>query len=74
MVSARYVLNFRESPAGRFISLYLGSSEAVARTENWFQVEYLGETGWISAHFVTTEGDCELAGSLNAEFAPHTNS
>ena len=58
MVSANYVLNFRESPAGRFISLYLGASEAIARTENWFKVRYLGEEGWISAHFVTTEGDC----------------
>ncbi|MYD10900.1 MAG: hypothetical protein F4X02_12765 [Chloroflexi bacterium] len=58
MVSANDLLNFRESPAGRVLSLYLGSSEASARTENWFKVSYLGEEGWISAHYVTTEGDC----------------
>lgn len=58
MVRSDLVLNFRDGPAGRIVSWYAGSSEALSRTRNWFQVSYLGEEGWISAHYVTTSGDC----------------
>ena len=59
LVSASELLNFRDRPAGRVPRLYIGQSRAIARTDNWFQVEYFGRTGWISAHYVTTEGDCD---------------
>ncbi len=59
IVSSRTVLNFRRRPAGPILSPYMGASHAIARTENWYQVMYLGNTGWISAHYVTTNGDCD---------------
>ena len=52
------VLRFRASPAGRSLRLFRGSSPALARTPNWFKISYLGREGWISAHYVTTSGDC----------------
>ena len=58
IVAANELLNFRRQPAGPILSLYMGASNAIARTENWFQVRYLGNEGWISAHYVTTSGDC----------------
>ncbi|MYD11475.1 MAG: hypothetical protein F4X02_15710 [Chloroflexi bacterium] len=58
MVTSIDLLNFRASPAGAIKSWYAGNSMALARTQNWFQVSYLGNIGWISAHFVTTTGDC----------------
>ena len=59
MVSSVVILNFRESPAGRILNWYAGASVALARTPNWFKVSYLGKEGFISAHFVTTDGDCD---------------
>ena len=58
MVSADAVLRFRERPAGRSLRLFRGASAALARTQNWFMINYDGREGWISAHYVTTSGDC----------------
>jgi hypothetical protein len=58
MVSSVEILNFRGSPAGQIMSWFAGTGVALARTRNWFKVSYLGREGWISAHFVTTNGDC----------------
>ena len=58
LVNSVTALNFREQPGGRVLGRYGGRSVAVARTPNWFKVQYLGQEGWISAHYVTTEGDC----------------
>ena len=58
MVTSIDLLNFRASPAGPIKSWYAGNAMALSRTRNWFQVSYLGNVGWISAHFVTTTGDC----------------
>jgi hypothetical protein len=58
IVSTNAVLNFRRQPAGDILSLYMGASNAIARTENWFKVRYLGNEGWISAHYVSASGDC----------------
>ena len=58
MVTSIDMLNFRDSPAGNIRSWYAGNAMALARTRNWFKVSYLGNEGWISAHFVTTSGDC----------------
>ena len=59
IVSASQLLNFRDRPGGRVPRLFIGGARAIARTDNWFQVEYLGRTGWVSSHFVTTSGDCD---------------
>ena len=57
-VRADELLKFRDRPAGRVPRLYIGQTRAIARTDNWFQVEYQGRIGWISSHFVTTVGEC----------------
>jgi hypothetical protein len=57
-ISASAVLRFRDRPAGRSLRLFRGTSEALARTQNWFMVNYEGREGWISAQYVTTDGDC----------------
>ncbi|MCY4064173.1 MAG: hypothetical protein OXG53_17520, partial [Chloroflexi bacterium] len=53
-----YILNFRESPNGPIKSWLNETVDALARTPDWFQVVLRGEIGWISAHYVTTVGDC----------------
>ena len=59
-VVSRYNLNFRDEPGGEKIGLVPGATmkSAVARTPNWFKVEHDEVLGWITAHYVTTEGDC----------------
>ena len=57
-VGSLYILNLRESPAGPIMRWFNGLSPALARTPNWFQVVDQGELGWISAHYVSTSGDC----------------
>ncbi|MYD11637.1 MAG: SH3 domain-containing protein [Chloroflexi bacterium] len=71
MVTTDAILNFRESPGGPRIHFVDPWGDAIAgwlprgvtltaleRTADWFLVDYHGERGWISAHFVTTSGDC----------------
>lgn len=60
VVTTRYTLNFRAQPGGtRFGSVPEDSTlRATARTPGWFQVEYRGVAGWISADYVVAEGEC----------------
>ena len=53
-------LNFRDAPDGSKIGLLPRGAtvEALDRSGGWFQVEYEGELGWVSADYVTSEGDC----------------
>ena len=53
-------LNLRAGPGGNVIGgVRQGVTlTALARTQGWFQVDYAGATGWISADYVTTDGDC----------------
>ena len=53
-------LNFRDWPGGNKIGLVAAGAAmpAIARTSRWFEVEHDGQTGWISADYVETEGDC----------------
>ena len=54
-------LNFRDAPSGERIGVVpeYSTLSALARTPRWFQVDYQGELGWISADYVTTQGSCE---------------
>ena len=59
-VTTTHGLNFRDSPNGEVIggvrqgvTLY-----AESRTPGWFQVDNQGVSGWISADYVTTAGNC----------------
>ncbi len=59
-VTTTHTLNFRAGPAGDKIGS-VPKQETVtvsARTPGWFKVEHEGATGWISADYVTAEGDC----------------
>ena len=61
-VTPTHNLNFRDGPLGNIIGYasYKTTFVAKARTPAWFEVEHEdeGTTGWISAHYVRTEGDC----------------
>ena len=54
-------LNFREAPAGTRLSITIPRNSrltATARTADWFNVIYQGQSGWISAEYVETDGAC----------------
>ena len=61
-VTPTHNLNFRDGPLGNIIGYasYKTTFVASARTPAWFEVEHEdeGTSGWISAHYVRTEGDC----------------
>ncbi|MYD10509.1 MAG: hypothetical protein F4X02_10760 [Chloroflexi bacterium] len=59
-VTTTHALNFRDGPAGAIMGLVAEGATlgASAHTAGWFQVEYRGETGWISADYVKTDGEC----------------
>ena len=61
-VTTTHGLNFRDGPGGNRIGVVPHNTtlSAVARTPRWFEVEYEGASGWISADYVVEEGDCEL--------------
>ena len=59
-VTTTHALNFRDRPAGARIGLVAQGTTlaAAARTLGWFQVDYEGAAGWISAEYVTVAGVC----------------
>ena len=60
MATTQYALNFRDGPAGSIMSV-LGSGvtlTATKRTPDWFEVDFHGAVGWISANYVTSTGNC----------------
>ena len=59
-VTTTDMLNFRDGPNGNKIGLVAKNASVTARkrTPGWFQVEYRGRSGWISADYVVTEGEC----------------
>ena len=59
-VTTTHNLNFRDGPNGARIGLVPSRTtlEAVAREPGWFNVEFQSKSGWISADYVVTEGDC----------------
>lgn len=59
-VTTTHVLNFRDGPNGARIGLVPQGAtvKASARMPAWFQVEFQGVEGWISAEYVVAEGSC----------------
>ena len=60
-VTATDVVHLRNAAGGEVVlSLipYNVSLDAKARTAGWYNVVYLGMDGWISADFVSTQGNC----------------
>ncbi len=60
MARTTNILNFRASPGGDVIRAvpYNATLTAVARTADWFKVDFHGVKGWISAAFVEQIGTC----------------
>ncbi len=67
MVTTTDILYFRESPGGvLIIADWIPRSwlpenvtlTALARTSDWFKVDYYGVQGWISADYVSPQGAC----------------
>ncbi|MCY4465274.1 MAG: SH3 domain-containing protein [Chloroflexi bacterium] len=60
MARTTNILNFRASPGGAVIQAipYNAILTAVARTADWFKVDFHGVKGWISADFVEPIGTC----------------
>lgn len=54
-------LNFRDAPNGNRIgAVPVGATfSALSRTPHWFQIDNRGALGWISADYVTTQGNCD---------------
>ena len=59
-VTTTHDLNFRDAPDGNRIGSVPANStlSALAQTPFWINVEVDGVSGWISAEYVTTSGDC----------------
>ena len=53
-------VNFRRVPSGQIMTTLTPgyTLSANARTGGWFKVNYDGNSGWISAGYVTTQGAC----------------
>ena len=67
MVTTTEIVNFRESPGGGLIIVpWIPNSwlpenatlTALERTDSWFKVDFYGLQGWISADYVTPQGNC----------------
>ncbi|MCY4146608.1 MAG: right-handed parallel beta-helix repeat-containing protein, partial [Chloroflexi bacterium] len=61
-VTTNNVAQLRDAPAGSNILALVPFNIAMSvegRTANWFLVDYLGNSGWISIDLLQTEGACE---------------
>ncbi len=60
LVTTAAYLNLRASPGGAILGLVPMNLTltAHARRNGWFQVDYYGALGWVSADYVTTSGAC----------------
>ena len=59
-VTTTHDLNFRDAPDGNRIGSVPANTTltALVQTPFWINVEVDGVSGWISAEYVTTSGDC----------------
>lgn len=60
-VTTTHQLNFRAGPGGDRMGLVPARTTlaAAARTLGWFQADYEGVAGWISADYVVKDGNCD---------------
>ena len=60
MVHLLYALNFRARPAGQIMRVLPAGIRLTAFSyrEGWYQVDYYGQQGWVSANYVQAQGDC----------------
>ncbi len=60
MVQLLYPLNFRARPAGQIMQVLPASIRlsVLDYREGWYQVDFYGQQGWVSADYVQAQGDC----------------
>ena len=60
MVRTNFNVNLRDAPAGNWLALVYEDSTltGLACVNGWFQVDFLGVVGWLSADYVTPVGNC----------------
>lgn len=61
MVTTTHELNFRDGPAGMAIGNGIPNNATLtvlSRTTDWFEVDFMGIAGWISAAYIVTQGNC----------------
>jgi hypothetical protein len=59
-VTTTHLLNLRDGPGGAVIGGVPQNTtlSVSARTPRWFEVDLVGASGWISADYVATAGEC----------------
>ncbi|MCY3796352.1 MAG: SH3 domain-containing protein [Chloroflexi bacterium] len=59
-VTTTHDLNLRDEPNGEIVGTVMieETLRPLAATDGWFNVEYQGAEGWISADYVIMQGDC----------------
>ena len=60
IVTTQVWLNFRASPSGTVLYTLAPAVSLTAEEyrDGWYQVDFYGEKGWLSADYVTPEGSC----------------
>ncbi len=60
IVTTQVWLNFRASPSGAVLYTLAPAVSLTAEQyrDGWYQVDFYGEKGWLSADYVTPEGAC----------------
>ncbi len=60
MATTNYILNLRDAPGGEVLDMlpYDITLTALQRDSGWFEVNYHGLRGWVSADYVTPNGAC----------------
>ena len=60
MVTTNYILNLREQPGGEVLihTPYNVTLTVLGRAPGWWQVDYHGLTGWLSADYTTPNAAC----------------
>ena len=75
MTTTNVMLNLRASPGGEVIAIlpFNVTLTTTKLADGWFEVDFHGTHGWVSAGWVTTSGSCggeSAAPSENASSAP----
>lgn len=55
-------MNLRNTPNGKRIGgIYPSQTVTVlGSTSGWYQVDYLGSIGWVSANYLSLSGECNF--------------
>lgn len=73
-LTAVSIINLRAGPGLDYEVLaeipYQATLGAAAESDDWFKVEYMSQTGWVSREYVFRRGDCHALGEAGAMMPP----